>query len=386
MYLLASAACLFVGYCFLTEQIFRYQELIVFIYLARIFLVISSSVLIFLYLKQVFHRQPAASAKKGALVFIFVLVTLFNVTELVFMFIPKSQGPDMAYSSRIWFGYHWKTNAEGYREKALDNFNPNSSKIVFLGDSYTAGHGIDHLADRVSGIVQRQVPENYECINLGRNGMNTLDEIGQYSTLPVRPEIIVLGHVLNDVDYLLQTANPFLFRQFSNQNKTEQRLNALGRISFTFNFLYWHYKAHQNYRQVQKEQKEKQTAQPGITVNDLLKDVYEPVYNDSLLSIHIQNLEKIYDRFRGDSVKYIIMLYPDLIDLTLRSNVVAVNRKLGLALKARGIAYIDLTPLAFRLPEKQRMVNNIDAHPSPRMNHLFADSLVQHLRGIHWLK
>ena len=72
------------------------------------------------------------------------------------MFVPKSygKGDPANLSERLWFAKYWKANQLGYRDLELADKNfEGKYKIVILGDSYVAGHGIKNPEDRFSNIL-----------------------------------------------------------------------------------------------------------------------------------------------------------------------------------------------------------------------------------------
>lgn len=74
-----------------------------------------------------------------------------SLLKILFMFIPRSHGVGHSLGSNLWFGYYWKPlNSFGYRDREPD---PSRPSVLFLGDSFTAGHGINHKKDRFSDQV-----------------------------------------------------------------------------------------------------------------------------------------------------------------------------------------------------------------------------------------
>ena len=68
---------------------------------------------------------------------------LFYGIELYLSVMPPSQGNGEAFVSKLWFQKYWEVNNYKYRDRAFKIESvSNKNIILYVGDSYVAGHGI----------------------------------------------------------------------------------------------------------------------------------------------------------------------------------------------------------------------------------------------------
>lgn len=93
------------------------------------------------------------------------------------MFVTRSYSFDFTLASKLWFSKYWKPiNSLGFRDREPQN---NYNVILFVGDSFTAGHGLKSVDDRFSNIVESNLYKNnkqYTVINIGKLSADTLGE------------------------------------------------------------------------------------------------------------------------------------------------------------------------------------------------------------------
>lgn len=137
----------------------------------------------------------------------FALLLLFLLLECAFLFVARSHHNNTALASRIWFARHWQVNSLGYRDEEPV---PDSrkKKIVLLGDSFVAGHGLADTRDRVGERLRQGLDERmwrglgpaYQVFNLGLNGAGPQEEFEALKSYPVHPDLVILGWYVNDIE------------------------------------------------------------------------------------------------------------------------------------------------------------------------------------------
>ena len=136
---------------------------------------------------------------------LFSLFVIFILMEAIFMFIPRSHSVDYTLASRLWYAKYWKPiNSLGFRDHEPDN---NYPVILFVGDSFTAGHGLKSVNDRFSNIVGKELNKKgkkYSVINIGKPNLDSRTEYDEmkyflYMTR-VKPEKIILQYFGNDIE------------------------------------------------------------------------------------------------------------------------------------------------------------------------------------------
>ncbi len=119
--------------------------------------------------------------------------------------------PDLGWRFRpgavdFWDGVEYRINARGLRGPEIDyDKRPGVLRVLFLGDSVTAGAGLPshaeafpHLAGkRLAQLLHREV----EIVNAGVNGYSTWQEARflEAEGLRYRPDLVIVVFVLNDV-------------------------------------------------------------------------------------------------------------------------------------------------------------------------------------------
>jgi hypothetical protein len=95
-------------------------------------------------------------------------------------------------------------NSRGYRD--LERAVPKPAGVrraVCLGDSFTWGTGVlfdDTWPQRIERLLSRERGERWEAVNLGEEGLNTVQEAAKLASegMAYEPDVVVLAYVLND--------------------------------------------------------------------------------------------------------------------------------------------------------------------------------------------
>lgn len=96
-----------------------------------------------------------------------------------------------------------RTNSLGMRDEEPGPVSKDSKRILFLGDSFVFGHGVniqDRFDTRLDKLLTESGGRRYELMNAGVTGWGTLQETayGRDSFELLRPDIIVLTFCGND--------------------------------------------------------------------------------------------------------------------------------------------------------------------------------------------
>jgi hypothetical protein len=118
-----------------------------------------------------------------------------------------------------------ETNSLGFREREYPLKRiPGVRRVAVIGDSYTFGVGVEFL-DTYSKRLEEQLNRSWgptEVINFGVSGYNTVTELATFreTAAQFRPDLVIVGYVLNDAERLGTGDNAQVER------KTPSRLNA----------------------------------------------------------------------------------------------------------------------------------------------------------------
>ena len=302
-----------------------------------------------------FHRSRKFSARaiNVAVSCHTVLVTLL-VLELVFTFVPRSHGVGYTYASKLWFRYYWNPiNSLKYRDREPEPDDKNRTKVLVLGDSFTAGHGIKDARLRFPDLLQEKIGSGYRVFNLGKNGSDTRDEMARLQAFPYKPDVLVLQYYLNDIEEAakgrgMESPSFDLYGDLQGWEKAFVARSAL------LNYFYWRLPRHDG---------------------DPYFQFLLHSYNDPLvLGDHLKDLDNLAKDCEEQHVRVIVVLIPFLFDLPASGPLLAPIRAFA---RQKNWDVVDVTPYVEQLPLGERIVNNNDPHASEKVHEWIAGSLSQ---------
>jgi lysophospholipase L1-like esterase len=99
-------------------------------------------------------------------------------------------------------------NRHGFRDdEFIPAKKPDTIRILALGDSVTAGNGIEDYKKTYPKLLERMLNQQsanraFEVLNMGVGGYHTLQEIETLREvgLPLNPDLVLVGFVINDFD------------------------------------------------------------------------------------------------------------------------------------------------------------------------------------------
>lgn len=141
---------------------------------------------------------------------LFIILILFSIGELsmrIFfhekIYQEYGHGPEKSeFLKKIEY------NSLGYRDVEHDLAKEKDTyRILFLGDSFTLGSGIESIENIYPKLIQTKLNENYgddkfETIILAKSGYSTLDELKALKEVGLKfnPDLIIIGYYLNDAE------------------------------------------------------------------------------------------------------------------------------------------------------------------------------------------
>ena len=293
---------------------------------------------------------------------LFSIFVIFILLEAIFMFIPRSHSTDYTLASRLWYAKYWKPiNSLGFRDKEPDNNNP---VILFVGDSFTAGHGLESVDDRFSNIVGKELNKKgkkYTVINIGKPN---LDSRSEYDVMRdfiymarIKPDKIILQYCGNDIEGVAMN-NGLIFDGFNPPPDMNKFLILIGSGSYLFNYLY--FLSPREYL--------------GMSYITYLTKAYK---DDNILSKHKDDLKLFVDYSQANSAQLIVVVFPFLTDLEM-SNSMYLNDIVSF-FNANKISVINVSQLAKNIPVTERIVNINDTHASKILNNIIAQEILKKL-------
>jgi lysophospholipase L1-like esterase len=313
-------------------------------------------------------KRPAGWARLvigNALVFLCLATPLLLAGEAYFRFVYDTTD-SLAYTrvSERWEQRHWRVNRAGCRDNVeySPTLAPGKRRISFVGDSFTAGHGIKEVEDRFPNRLRKAHPE-WEIQVLARVGLDTGDELALMQKVFRRgyqADIVVLVYCLNDIGDLMP----------AQAEATTRALEALDnggwllRNSYMLNLWYHHYKA----------------------ARDPYLGNYSPfvreAYRTRLWAQQKERLKAFRDLVQAHGGRCAVVTFPFLHALGPKYEYQSVHEKLDRLWLELGVPHLDLLPVFEGLPPRRVTVNRFDAHPNEYANQLAAAALDQWLQGV----
>jgi hypothetical protein len=296
-----------------------------------------------------------SSTKKFAFYAIFLIASLLFsvvVVEVLLKFVAFSSGTASGAVAKRWAAENWKPiNSLGYRDVELD---PAAGKpvIVCLGDSFTAGHGV-RLEETFCARLRDSNKKTDVVINLGQPGTSTKNQIANFATLlektGLKPKAVVHQYFGNDIeDYMTM---PTYERSW-----LRKKLIGLSEIANLIDTYFFSRSFGDQY----------------------VEAIYRAYDDGTALASHLSDLDRLHGAIRATGAKLTFVVFPFLNNDVLMESSRRYMDPVGkhfLSRCQKGDSLVDVRPLAGALVTAERVVNALDAHPSPRLHALVADQL-----------
>ena len=260
--------------------------------------------------------------------------------------------------SERWFERHYQNNKLEIRDNIeyTSTVDPGRKRVTFLGDSFTAGHGVADVDRRFVNLLRKRTAGRLELHAAARNGFDTAQEIGALRFLAgmgYETDVVVLVYVLNDVSDLIPAWQANLARVY--RERADEPF--LVRHSYFINKLYYQLKA---------------TRDPGVAnYFTLIRDAYDgPIWEQQ--QARLTGLAE-YCRFRN--LKLLVVTFPFLQALGPDYAYAGIHRRLDRLWSELGVPHLDLLPVFASYAPEQVVVGKYDAHPNERAHAVAADAI-----------
>ncbi|GIX05269.1 MAG: hypothetical protein KatS3mg114_1138 [Planctomycetaceae bacterium] len=268
--------------------------------------------------------------------------------------------------SKRWFRHYIdaQRNDDGFRDRRTlrQPAPPGTKRIVILGDSYVAGHGLRRMEDRFTEKLEHLLQQQGCRVwvhNLGEPGYEvTLIEGLAQAVLQEQPiDMLLYAYMLNDIEGYDPRTEEYL-RQLLQRQPTHPL------ITRTY-FLNWLYFRWQQLRE-----------HAAINYFPHLRDSYDTAAWQGVQ----HSLQKIHQACRQHQVAFRLVLFPFMQGLGPDSPFLSIHQKLQLWAEEEGIPCLDMEPLLSAHRHEPIYVNRFDSHPNEYAHTLIAQRLYS------WLK
>ncbi len=252
----------------------------------------------------------------------------------------QSDGYLQTLAGKRWFSRHWNPiNSLGYRDREHD-FN-GKSPLLFVGDSFVAGHGTRDIDDRMAGVLQARLGADWEVAVIAQNGWNPVQELEALRAFPATPDRIVVSYYINDIESAaIALGNPPPTVRVQHPPEPVRWLTSRSHFA---NWFYW--------RVVR--------GQFGTVYWDWLKDAYD---DEATLEHHGEELQGFLDYAAETGAEIAFLVWPNL-DYVEGSR--SYTGRVTDMLVSRGALAIDLGEHFRGRDERTLVVNPMDGHPNP---------------------
>jgi hypothetical protein len=313
------------------------------------------------------HR-PRRTIWADLLLSFWMLCAFLTGVEFYFAFIyDQSDSFNMTLASKRWFNRHVEPfrNSDGFRDShELPQQLPAGTRhIVFVGDSFTLGHGVPRMEDRFTDLLaadlQRQRPGAFIVSNLGEAGYEVSLIEGLVRALVDRGRpvtTLVYVYNLNDIEgYDPRTAETIKALQ-----QNEPRFWLFTKC-YSWNWFYF------RYRQFSRAE-----------VSDYfphLRKSYETEAWNGLTA----KIASMHDCCRSAGVDFRMVIFPFVHNLEPDYPFASVHEKMVQYCRESGIPVLDLLPVLNEHAGERLVVSRFDAHPNEAAHAIVARALRQDL-------
>lgn len=290
------------------------------------------------------------------------LAMLTGVELFYALFYDQTDSFSMTNVSRRWYDRHVVRNPQGYRDDHPFTLRAATGKqrIVFLGDSFTFGHGIarasDRFSDRIAASLDQVHPHQFEVANLGSPGHGTPEAVkilrDEIIANDYQVDVLIYTICLNDIEAFHTEKSRHDMRRSSRQPQF-----FLFRDTYFFNLLYF---------------RARQFAQPEI------RD-YFSYLQDYYSGQPWQQMQAALDEFLAlthqQGIDTRVVIFPFLHNLGPDYPFKSAHQELATYFQNHDIRVLDLEPILTKHAAESLIVNRFDAHPNARAHQLAAEAM-----------
>ncbi len=131
---------------------------------------------------------------------LFLIAVAFITLESIFTFLPIYTSDHYSPLSKNYLQLNWNENSDGVRDaEMIDYYNPNLPNLLFIGDEFTLGLGLNHEKDRFINKIRTQLSECYNVILIGKHNGNAKMAYEVIQALPFFPTAVIYIHSVDDI-------------------------------------------------------------------------------------------------------------------------------------------------------------------------------------------
>ncbi|MCH2370785.1 MAG: SGNH/GDSL hydrolase family protein [Pirellulales bacterium] len=240
--------------------------------------------------------------------------------------------------------------------------------LYVVGDSFTAGHGINNFQDRYANVLETLLQYQWDLILLAKGGWSTGKQIEVYSEISNQRDeqggVLIWQYYLNDIEEsgaALGITRPTIYLA------APRYLNSIVDHYHFANFLYWGVL---------------RTAYAQEIGQQYLAYLQECYSNEMVWQHHRQQLQQVIElQHRGElniveetssARKLIVIVYPNLKDIAATRS---MSDKVADFFERQGVPVVNMADVLSGFSPKEITVNALDGHANEMVNRLLAEHL-----------
>ncbi|MBD2753132.1 SGNH/GDSL hydrolase family protein [Spirosoma validum] len=279
------------------------------------------------------------------------IVLLFAALEIGFMFIAQSQEGGLTLASHIWFERYWPPMTGDYRDTPKTD-TLGKKRVLVVGDSFTAGHGLKSPNDRFGNVLGEKLGDKqYVTYNLGISGSDTRDEYKRLAKFGVKPDVLVLQYFPNDIEKVAHDHGlvPSGFTPYSDVPRAFQSLFIK---SYLFNYLYWQF-PHGNF----------------APFDNYARTAYG---TPAIINDHLSDLNQFVEYAKANNSRLYVVLFPFVHDIKRSAE---YTKPVVDFFQKNNVPVLEVGKLIGDIDIKDRVVGRNDGHASPLVNQRVGEAL-----------
>jgi hypothetical protein len=318
------------------------------------------------------HRR-AAKTRAGwrpiiggnSLVLLLMLSILFLIGESFYRFVyDATDSFSQTRTSQRWFDRHFETNNAQVRDNENYIFNRRSSRprFTFIGDSFTAGHGIANVEDRFTNRIRGAKRGAWEVHVFADVGRDTGEEIKLIPSLLQYNydfDHVVLVYCLNDINDIV----PQQQRIGERSSQPNRQPGFLVQHSFLINTYYFRLRARFD---------------PEVSQ---YYDFVRAAYDGPIWEQQQERLKQFRDSCHNAGGRFSVVIFPFMHSLGPDNPYKPAHERLDHFCRENEVPYLDLLPTFEAHAGENLTVNRYDAHPNERAHAIAADAIREFLES-----
>ncbi len=276
--------------------------------------------------------------------------------EGVFMFHKSTHRFNGTLGSRAWFLKNWQLNTEGYRDSEYDSTAlAGKRKVLVIGDSFVAGHGVKDPKDRFSNLLESKLPaEFYHVFNLGVGGSDTRDENKRLRAFPYKPDLLVFSWYPNDIELDGELAG-LILQHARSYHDIWGPTRYFVRRSFLWNYIYWRF------------------PHPD-ELSDYFGYIKQCFAYLKVRTMHLREIDKLIAYGDSLQVPMAAVVFPFLENAEGSAFATDIIEQ---RFRKHGVPVVGVRQMILGKPAIDYIVNQNDPHPNEKLHAMVADSLFQ---------